>query len=127
MLIGAGVTLYGGWNAGTAIGVIAGEGLGDPATIGLDAAFPALFLALLASQLRNRDAVAAALAGAAIALVLVPVAPAGLPVIAATLACLVGLRRDPSGGAAKASDDHADASQDARPRPVAPQSRERLA
>ncbi len=108
VLLGAGLTLYGGWNAGTAIGVVAGEGLGDPATIGLDAAFPALFLALLASQLRSRNAVAAALAGAAIALALVPIAPAGLPVIAATLACLVGLRRDPSDGAAKAKGvDHA--------------------
>lgn len=97
LLLGAGIALYVGWNAGTAIGVIAGEGIGDPATIGLDAAFPALFLALLASQLRNRNAVAAALAGAAIALALVPIAPAGLPVIAATLACLVGLRQGPSG------------------------------
>jgi 4-azaleucine resistance transporter AzlC len=94
ILLGAGVLLYLGWNTGTAIGVVAGEGLGDPAAIGLDAAFPALFLALLAPQLRSRNAVAAALGGAAIALVLVPVSPAGVPVIAATLACLVGLRRD---------------------------------
>jgi 4-azaleucine resistance transporter AzlC len=94
VLLGAGALIYIGWNAGTAVGVVAGEGLGDPATIGLDAAFPALFLALLAPQLHTRNAVAAALGGAVIALVLIPVAPVGLPVIAATLACLVGLRQD---------------------------------
>jgi len=84
-----------GWNAGTAIGVLAGDSLTDPATLGLDAAFPALFLALLAPLLRSDGsiALAAALIGAAIALTLTPFTPAGLPVIAATAACLVGLAR----------------------------------
>ena len=93
MLLGAGATLYVGWNAGTAVGVVAGDRLGDPATLGLDAAFPALFLALLAPLLRSRTAVAAAVLGAGIALVLTPVTPPGVPVIAATAACLVGLAR----------------------------------
>jgi predicted branched-subunit amino acid permease len=63
--------------------------------LGLDAAFPALFLALLAPLLRadGRVAIAAALIGAAIALTLTPLTPAGVPVIAATAACLVGLAR----------------------------------
>ena len=65
--LGAGAFLYLGWNAGTAIGVAAGDSLADPATLGLDAAFPALFLALLAPLLRSRTPVAAALLGAGIA------------------------------------------------------------
>jgi 4-azaleucine resistance transporter AzlC len=93
VLIGAGAGLYVGWSGGTAIGVVAGDSLADPATLGLDAAFPALFLALLAPLLKNRDALAAALLGAGIAICLTPITPAGIPVIAATAACLVGLRR----------------------------------
>src|SRR5215207_4540941 len=92
LLLGAGALLYVCWNAGTAIGVLAGDSLTDPATLGLDAAFPALFLALLAPLLRHRSThLAAALLGAAIALALTPITPAGVPVIAATAACLVGL------------------------------------
>jgi 4-azaleucine resistance transporter AzlC len=92
IMIGAGLGLYIAWTTGTALGVLAGDSLGDPATVGLDAAFPALFLALLSPLLRNRDALAAAVIGAGIALILTPVTPAGIPVIAATAACLVGLR-----------------------------------
>ena len=93
ILIGAGLGLYAGWSGGTAIGVVAGDSLADPATLGLDAAFPALFLALLAPLVLSRRGMAAALLGAGIALTLTPLTPAGVPVIAATAACLVGLRR----------------------------------
>ena len=93
ILLGAGVTLYVCWIAGTALGSIGGDALGDPTTIGLDAAFPALFLALLIPQLRNRRKIQAAVLGAAIALTLTPVAPAGVPIVAASVACLLGLRR----------------------------------
>src|ERR687885_700701 len=93
VLLGAGLLLYPCWVGGTALGVLGGGFLGDPARLGLDAAFPALFLALLLPQLRSRRAVAAALAAAAIALALVPVTPPGVPIIAASAACLVGWRR----------------------------------
>jgi predicted branched-subunit amino acid permease len=96
VLVGAGGLLYVGWNAGTAAGVLAGASLTDPATLGLDAAFPALFLALLAPMLRSdadRTPLAAAALGAGIALFLTPVTPAGVPVIAATAACLLGFTR----------------------------------
>jgi 4-azaleucine resistance transporter AzlC len=93
VLIGAGLGLYAGWSGGTAIGVVAGDSLAEPATLGLDAAFPALFLALLAPLVLSRRRMAAALLGAGIALTLTPLTPAGIPVIAATAACLVGLRR----------------------------------
>jgi 4-azaleucine resistance transporter AzlC len=104
IMIGAGLGLYVGWNAGTVVGVVAGDALTDPATLGLDAAFPALFLALLVPLLRDRSALTAALLGAGIALALTPITPAGIPVIAATAACLVGLRR-PAGGASSSRRD----------------------
>jgi 4-azaleucine resistance transporter AzlC len=93
VLLGAGLTLYVTWVLGTALGVLGGGFLGDPERLGLDAAFPALFLALLAGQLGSRRAVAAALAGGGIALVLLPFTPPGVPIVAAVLGCLVGLRR----------------------------------
>lgn len=92
-LVGAGVVLWLSWVGGTIVGILGGERLGDPATLGLDAAFPALFLALLAGQLRTRDAMTAAALGGGVALILVPFTPPGVPIIAAALAALVGLRR----------------------------------
>ena len=92
-LIGAGVMLWLAWVAGTIVGVVGGEALGDPAALGLDAAFPALFLALLVPQLDGRRAVAAALLGGVIALVLVPFTPPGVPIIAAGAAAFIGLVR----------------------------------
>jgi 4-azaleucine resistance transporter AzlC len=92
-LVGAGLVLYPTWVGSTALGVLAGDLLGEPERLGLDAAFPALFLALLAVQLRSRRAVAAALLGGTIALALVPIASAGIPILAAGLACLLGWRR----------------------------------
>ncbi|MGN6377347.1 MAG: AzlC family ABC transporter permease [Gaiellales bacterium] len=79
------------WNAGTLAGALAGGGIGDPRALGLDAMFPAAFLALLAPQLRRPGAPVAAIAGAIIALVLVPVAPAGVPVIAALAGVIPGV------------------------------------
>jgi 4-azaleucine resistance transporter AzlC len=93
VLLGAGLTLYVTWVLGTVLGVLGGGFLGDPERLGLDAAFPALFLALLAGQLTSRRAVAAALAGGGIALVLLPFTPPGVPIVVAVLGCLVGLRR----------------------------------
>ena len=90
LLVGAGLVLYLCWVGGTVIGALAGDALGDPASLGLDAAFPALFLAILVPQVRSRRALAAAVLGGTIALALVPVAPAGVPIVAASAACLIG-------------------------------------
>jgi len=91
-LLGAGGVLYLAWALGTAAGLLAGQALADPAALGLDAAFPALFLGLLWPWLRRRrTAVVAALAGG-IALVLTPVLPEGLPLLAAATVALLGLR-----------------------------------
>ena len=93
LLVGATLPQYPMWVLGTAVGALAGEGIGDPSDLGLDALFPAFFLALLVPELRDRTAVAVAVTGAVVALVLLPVAPPGVPVLAATLAALAGLRR----------------------------------
>ena len=92
-LVGAGLVLWCAWVAGTVIGVLGGEALGDPAALGLDAAFPALFLVLLVPQLGGRRARAAAALGAGIAVVLVPFTPAGVAIIAAAGAAVIGLVR----------------------------------
>jgi 4-azaleucine resistance transporter AzlC len=92
VLVAAGLGLYIAWVAGTVVGVTFGDVLGDPERLGLDAAFPALFLALLWPQLHHRRANAAALLGALIAIVLTPITPPGVPIVVAAGACLLGVR-----------------------------------
>ena len=91
ILVAAGLLLYPCWVGATALGVFGGGLLGNPERLGLDAAFPALFLALLVSVVKTRREIAAALAGGAVALVLLPFARPGVPVIAASAVCLAGL------------------------------------
>jgi 4-azaleucine resistance transporter AzlC len=93
ILIGAGAVLYVAWVGGTALGIVGGKLVGDPEDLGMDAAFPALFLALLVGQIRSRPAALAAVLGGAIALAATPFTKPGIPLIAAVLACLVGWRR----------------------------------
>ena len=93
ILVGAGLALYVLWVVSTALGTVLGSALGDPNQLGLDAAFAALFLALLAPYLRARRAAQAAALAGLITLLLLPVAPAGVPIVAASAACLLGLRR----------------------------------
>jgi len=109
VLLAAGMGIWIAWVLGTIGGVVFGDVIGDPARLGLDAAFPALFLALLVPQLRSTERTTqlaglrigappptiAALLGATIALALTPFAPAGVPIVAAGAACLIGLRRRP--------------------------------
>jgi predicted branched-subunit amino acid permease len=93
VLLGGGMALYLAFLVGTILGVLGGGILRDPGRLGLDAAFPALFLALVAPQLGPRRAQVAAGLGAVIALALVPFTPPGVPIVAAAVACLVGLWR----------------------------------
>ena len=93
ILFGSSATQYVTWVGGTAIGALAGDLLGDPAALGLDALYPAFFVALLLNELRSRRGREAAALGALIALVLVPIAPPGVPVLLASLAALIGLTR----------------------------------
>ncbi|MEV0397943.1 AzlC family ABC transporter permease [Polymorphospora rubra] len=105
----AGIVLFLAWNAGTVVGVLLGGAAGDPATLGLDAAFPAGLIALILPSLRDRDTRRVALLGALVAVVTTPLLPAGLPVLLALTGLAVLFlprRRDPvpepppSGGAA---------------------------
>lgn len=90
-MVGAGLVLWTAWLAGTVAGVLGGSFIGDPDRLGLDAAFPALFLALLAPQLRSRRPMAAAVAGGTIAALLIPFTRPGVPIVAAAAGCLVAL------------------------------------
>jgi 4-azaleucine resistance transporter AzlC len=92
-LFGASAVQYVTWMLGTTAGAVGGTGLGDPRALGLDAIFPAFFLALLLPELRDPRSRAVALGGVLVALALVPLAPPGVPVLAASAAALVGLRR----------------------------------
>jgi 4-azaleucine resistance transporter AzlC len=96
-MIGATLPTYPLWVGGTLVGVLVGGSLGDPGALGLDALFPAFFLGLLigGEPLNGRRTVAAALLGTAIAAALLPVAPPGVPIIAASAAALIGLAPDP--------------------------------
>jgi predicted branched-subunit amino acid permease len=94
-MIGATIPQYLAWVTGTVVGVLT-EAVGAEAAekLGLDAVFPAFFLALLITVFRGgekRTITAIALA-AAIAVALVPIAPPGVPMLAACAAALLGLK-----------------------------------
>ena len=92
MLIGSGVALWIGWCGGSALGSLLGPVVGDPATFGLDAAFPALFIGLLWPLLRRREGLAAAAAGLATAAVLLPLTNSGVALAGAAVAGLAAAR-----------------------------------
>ena len=77
-----GVTLYALWNLGTLAGALIGSGL-DTSALGLDAAAPTIFLALLWPQLSHDRARAVAFGALVVTLGIGPLAPAGVPIIAA--------------------------------------------
>lgn len=88
-----GVTLFVAWNIGTVLGATALPATGDVVTAwGLDAAFPAIFLALVWPRLSDSGQRRTALAGVLVALALVPVAPPGVPIIAAGIGVAAGWR-----------------------------------
>ena len=107
LLFGSTAIQYVGWVGGTVVGAVAGDALGDPEALGLDALYPAFFVALLIAEARSRRSQGVALLGAIVALALVPVAPAGVPVLAASLAALVGLTRSARAAAAEAREEQA--------------------
>ncbi len=78
------------WNVGSVGGALLGSVIGDPEAWGLDAAFPAAFVALLAPHLRTRPGRVTAIGGGALAIAAVPIAPAGVPLLVASLAVLPG-------------------------------------
>ncbi|QIY73884.2 AzlC family ABC transporter permease [Streptomyces sp. RLB1-33] len=105
-----GLTLYVLWNLTTLLGAVGAEAIGDTDAWGLDAAGPAVFLALLAPMLKTTTERAVAGAAVLLGLGLLPVLPAGVPVLVAALAAPAALyvegRRAPkSAGRTKADND----------------------
>ena len=93
LLFGSTAPQYVAWSAGTIVGALAGDGFFDPERLGLDAIFPAFFVVLLIGELKSPRTRWVALAGGVIALALVPFAPPGIPILAASAAALIGLAR----------------------------------
>jgi predicted branched-subunit amino acid permease len=88
-----GVMLFFAWNAGVVGGVFAGHLIGDPNRFGLDAASPAVLLALVLPSLRDKGTLLAALLGGVIALATTPVLPPGLPVALALVGLVLAVRQ----------------------------------
>lgn len=84
------------WNLGTLVGALLGNSL-DASAFGLDVAFSAGFVAMLAPHLARRRGRQAAALGAVICLVLIPFVPVGLPILASGLAIFIGVRPDDEG------------------------------
>ncbi|MFE7525367.1 AzlC family ABC transporter permease [Kitasatospora sp. NPDC057542] len=82
-----GIALFVVWNISVLLGALAGGLIGDTDALGLDAAFPAVLLALVLPSLADRRTRTAAVVGAVVAVAATPFVPAGLPVLLA----LVGL------------------------------------
>lgn len=89
-----GLSIYLFWNLGTLIGALLGSAI-DPKVFGLDAAFPAAFVALLWPMLRERRSALAAVIGATVCLVLIPFTPVGVPILCAAVGILVGVPAPP--------------------------------
>lgn len=92
----SGLGLFAVWNVSVLGGALAGTALGDTDRFGLDAAFPAVLLALVLPALRGDSMTRrAAATGAVIAVAAAPWLPAGVPVLLALLG-LLAARRGPS-------------------------------
>lgn len=88
-----GVSVYVFWNLGTLIGALVGSSI-DPERYGLDAAFPAAFVAVLFPLLKDRRAALAATIGAVVCAALIPFTPVGVPILCAAAGILVGVPRE---------------------------------
>lgn len=86
-----GASLYVLWNLTTLLGALGAEAIGDTDAWGLDAAGPAVFLALLAPMLKSVTERAVAGLAVVLGLGLLPVLPAGVPVLVAALAAPLAL------------------------------------
>lgn len=95
LLFGTTLPQYVTWTVGATVGAFFGGALGDTQQLGLDAIYPVFFLSLLITELRDPALRPVAAAGGLIALALVPVAPAGVPILAASAVALLGLVRRP--------------------------------
>ena len=86
------VAMHTGWYLGIVVGVFLGNVIGDADRLGLDAVFPAALLAIIGNLLRQRAGGVAAAVGGVLCLVLIPIAPAGVPIIVSLAGAFVALR-----------------------------------
>ncbi len=86
-----GIGLFVSWNLGVVAGAFAGSVIKDTDVFGLDAAFPAVLLALVLPSLRDRATRLPVLVGVVVALAATPFLPAGLPVLLALAGVVVGV------------------------------------
>jgi 4-azaleucine resistance transporter AzlC len=86
-----GIGLFACWNIGVVGGAYAGTAISDTDAFGLDAAFPAVLLALVLPSLRDKATRLPVLIGVLVALVATPFLPAGLPVLLALAGVLAGV------------------------------------
>ncbi len=102
--LACGLSVFTFWNLGTVAGAVGGGAIGDPAALGLDAAFPAGFIALAAPAFGHRRGLVAALVGATVALVATPLVRPGVPILLASVGAVVALAvpADEAGGAEEA-------------------------
>jgi 4-azaleucine resistance transporter AzlC len=84
-----GVLLFVTWNLGVLAGVLAGGAIGNTDVFGLDAAFPAVLIALVMPSLRDAGTARAAATGGVIAMATTPFLPPGLPILLALAGLLV--------------------------------------
>jgi predicted branched-subunit amino acid permease len=91
-LTGFGVFLF--WNLFTVAGALGAQAMGDIRAWGLDSAVPAAFFGLVWPRLKTKRDRILAVSCVVFALVMTPILPAGLPIIAtAFIAIAVGLRK----------------------------------
>lgn len=89
-----GIGVYVFWNLFTLLGALGAQSIGDPSAWGLDAAVPAAFLGLVWPRLIDKKTKLVAFSAVILALVLIPIAPAGVPIIATVvIAILFGWRK----------------------------------
>lgn len=89
--LACGLSVFTFWNLGTVLGAVGGGAIGEPATLGLDAAFPAGFIALAAPAFGHRRGLVAAAVGAGVALVATPFVRPGVPILLAAIGAVVAL------------------------------------
>ena len=75
IMFGSSAIQFVGWQIGTIVGVFGGSAIGDPKALGIDAIYPAFFLALMIVEIRGGRALGVAALGGLIAFVLVPITP----------------------------------------------------
>lgn len=109
-----GLILFTLWQVGTLVGGLVGTAI-NPDDFGLDAAAPAVYLALLWPGLTTARARVVAIGGAALAVALIPLVPAGVPVVASAAVAIVAGLIPPKAGAVTGSPSDTDPLPDTAP------------